>query len=132
MNTQDNLKRISDKLEKVIEVLVDHCNAEEASHVNMKRYLAKVMRVTDNEAPRAIPKEEAFSSLLAWTPGRGEKLGPFESTNRRANNNSDAFNHAYNILKRNDHAINKPLVEKGWTHRYWYFGEDRIFRKKNA
>jgi len=106
--------------EKVSEAIVDFANALEAACVQLKRYIAQQQGVGI--------KEQSFSALLGWTPSKGERLGEFEWCSREANSNSDAFNGAMNILKRNDATIKNQLKEDSWLHCYWFY-EDRIFRR---
>lgn len=109
--------------EKLSEAIIDFANALEAACVQLKRYIG--------ERHGVGLKESTFTSLLGWEKSQGERLGEFEYTSREANNNSDAFNHAYNILKANDATIKNHLSEKGWRYRYWLYPDrpDIIYRK---
>jgi len=100
--------------------MLDFANALEAACVQLKRYIGENKGVG--------VREETFASLLGWTQSKGERLGEFEWTSRELNNNSDAFNHALNILKANDATIKNQFKEDAWRHTYWFF-EDRIFRR---
>lgn len=50
--------------------------------------------------------------MLGWEKSQGKRIGEFEYTSRKANQNSDAFNRALNILKTNDATIKNHLTEK--------------------
>ena len=106
--------------EKLSEAVVDFANALEAACVQLKRYIAEQHGVG--------VKEETFTSLLGWTPSKGERLGNFEWCGREANNNSAAFNRAMAILKTSSATIKNQFGEENWKHKYWYY-EDRIFRR---
>lgn len=106
--------------ERISEALADFCSAIEAAAFDLKRRIGQLHGVG--------LKEETFSSLLGWTESKGKKLGEFEWCSREANNNSDAFRHAMNILKANDATIKNQLKEDDWHCCYWYY-EDRIFRR---
>lgn len=102
---------------------MDFANALEAACVQLKRYIAQEQGVG--------VKEETFTTLLAWEKTRGNRLGEFEFTSRKANNNSDSFNHAYNILKVNNAFINSRFHDKGYEFSYWVYDKnpDIIYRQ---
>jgi len=106
--------------EKLSGAIIDFANAVEAACVQLKRYVGEQQTVG--------VKEETFTKLLGWTQSKGERLGEFEWCSREANNNSDVFNHAMNILKRNDATIKNQLKEDSWRYNFWHY-EDRIFRR---
>jgi hypothetical protein len=109
--------------DKVAEAIIDFANAMEAAAVNLRRLIG--------ETHGAAVKEEVFLKLLAWEPSKGEKLGDYETTSRKANNNSDTFNHAYNVLKANNAAINNRFHGEGFTYTFWLYVEkpDVIYRQ---
>jgi len=109
--------------EDLSEAIIDFANALEAACVQLKRYIGKRHGVG--------LEESTFTSLLGWEKSQGERLGEFEYTSRKANSNSDAFNHAYNILKVNNATIKNHLTEKGWRYYYWLYPDrpDIIYRK---
>ena len=114
-------------IEDVLEILLDHANAEEANAVELKHRITRLLNVKEAVAV----KEEPFSKLLGWGKTQGSKLGEFEVTTRKANSNSDVFNHVYNILKRNNAAINARLHGEGYKFSYWLYHEkpDVIYRQ---
>lgn len=109
--------------EKLSEAILDFANAVEAACIQLKRYVRETQGVG--------LKEEIFTKLLGWEKTQGSKLGEFEVTSRKANNNSDAFNHAYNILKRNNAAINARFHGEGYLYSYWLYSEksDVVYRQ---
>lgn len=109
--------------DKLTEAITDFANAIEAACVQLKRYIGETQGVG--------VKEETFTKLLGWEKTQGSKLGEFGVTSCKANNNSDAFNHAYNILKRNNAAINKRFHAEGYKFSYWLYSEkpDVIYRQ---
>jgi hypothetical protein len=115
-----SLKQVSDKL---AEAIVDFANAVEAACVQLKRYIGQTKGLS--------VKEETFLNLQAWEKSRGNRLGEFAFTTRKANNNSDAFNHAYNILKVNNASISDRFHDEGYQFSYWiYSGKpDVIYRQ---
>jgi len=109
--------------EKLSEAIVDFANALEAACVQLKRYIG--------ESKGIGTKEEIFTKLLGWQESRGNKLGAFAFTTRKVNNNSDFFNHAYNILKANKASISNRFHDKGYQYNYWIYSEkpDTIYRQ---
>jgi len=109
--------------DKVSEAIVDFANAVEAACVQLKRYIGEFKGVG--------AKEESFTCLLGWKQSQGNRLGAFDFTTQKANNNSDAFNRAYNILKVNNASISNRFHDKGWKYSYWVYSEkpDVIYRQ---
>jgi len=109
--------------EKVAEAIVDFANSLEAACVQLKRYI--------RELHGGGIKEETFTRLLGWQESQGNKIGTFEFTTRKANNNSDVFNHAYSILKANNANIGSRFHDDGYQHSYWLFSgkPDTIYRQ---
>lgn len=98
--------------EQLQEDLVDFLNAIEAACVNLKHRIARV---------HGVVSERAFLNLVGWEKSQGNKIGEFSFTTRKANNNSDAFNHALNILKTNNATISSRFHDKGFQHSYWLY-----------
>jgi len=88
------------------------------------------MAPPETESKVAV-KEKIFTNLLGWEKSQGTRLGEFEFTSRKANNNSDAFNHAYNILKANNAAISSRFHGEEFQHSYWLYEQkpDVIYRQ---
>jgi hypothetical protein len=109
--------------EKLSEIMLDFFNAVEAACVQGKRLIGALHGV--------CVKEEAFLSLLGWSRSQGNRIGEFEFTTRKTNNNSDAFNHAYNILKINNASISNRFQDKVFQFGYWLFDgkPDTIYRQ---
>jgi len=109
--------------DELSEAVVDFANALEAACVQLKRYIG--------ESKGVGAKEESFTGLLGWKQSQGNRLGAFEFTTQKANNNSDAFARAYNILKVNNASISSRFHDKGWQFSYWLYSEktDTIYRQ---
>jgi len=109
--------------DKVAAAVVDFANALEAACVQLKRYIG--------EQQTLGVKEETFTKLLGWEETRGDRLGEYETTSRKANNNSDAFNHALNILKRNNATISSRFHDEGYKYSFWLYEKkpDTIYRQ---
>jgi len=109
--------------EKLSEAVVDFVNAVEAACVQLKRYVGKQQTLG--------VKEEVFTKLLAWEKTRGDRLGEYETTSQKANNNSDAFSHALNILKRNNASISARFHDENYGYSYWLYEKkpDVIYRQ---
>jgi len=78
-------------------------------------------------------KEETFTCLLGWEKNSGNRIGDFEFTTRKANNNSDQFNHAYGILKTNNADIKNQFSDEGFKFHYWIWQEGKpytVYRKE--
>lgn len=113
------------KNEKLSEAVVDFACALEAACVQLKRYIGQQQGVE--------VKEETFLNLQGWEKRTGERIGEYEFTTRKTNDNSELFNHAFNILKANDATIKNHFSEKGWRFYYWTWPEssvDTIYRKE--
>jgi len=111
-------------LEAIVEANVDFATAIEAAAVDYKQRISQIYGV-------GKLKEDPFLSLKGWTKTQGDKLGDFEFTTKEANNNSDAFNRCFNILKANDATIKQHFGERAWQYFYWLWPErdDTIYRK---
>jgi hypothetical protein len=113
--------------EKIAEALTDFCNALESLAVNLRR---QIQAITKIEVKVKI-SEERFN-VLKWQDEKGERLGDFQAA-YRSHNLPENWDHAWNILKRNNSLIANPFHEEGYEFRYWIYPEkykDRIFRKK--
>jgi len=116
---------MSEKLsEAIIEILIDHANAEEANAVNMKHQLAKLVGVKEAVAV----KEETFT-VLKFEKQRGNKIGEFEVA-YKANNIPEKFQRAYNILEKNNATISNRYRGDGYIFTHWLYGKDKIYRQK--
>jgi len=114
-------------LNDLIESLIDFCNAQESSVVNLRR---QIVLLSKNQL-RARISEEDFN-ILKWENEKGAKLGDFQAAYKK-HNLPDKWHHAYNILKVNTSLISNPFKEEGYVYRYWIYPEkynDKIFRKK--
>jgi len=112
--------------EKILEVLADMANGLEALAVNLKRQVAELAGVKEEQKPAAV--SEVTFTTLSFEPQKGEKLGDFETASSK-NNIPDKWNQAFNILKQNNSTINVRYHGQGYQCSYWIYG-DRIFRQK--
>ena len=110
------------KAEKLSEAIMDFANALEAACIQLKRYVGDF---------HGVVKEETFLNLSGWEKSQGNRIGEFEFTARKANIDSDVFNHAYNILKANSASISNRFLDKGYRFTYWLFSgkPDTIYRQ---
>lgn len=104
------------------EALLEFLNACEAGIASAKMMIAKKKNVAEI-------REQSFINLLGWTQRTGDKLGDFEVTSRSANNDSDVYRHAFNVLEANNATIKDRYHGKGFIYSYWLYN-DNIFRKK--
>lgn len=76
-------------------------------------------------------KEETFTSLLGWTATKGNRIGDYEYTSQEANQNSDAFKRAMQILKNNSASISSRFHDEGFKYGYWIYDKKPsvIYRK---
>lgn len=112
--------------EKILEVLADMANGLESLAVNLKRQVAELAGVKEEQKPAAVA--EMTFAMLKFEPQKGEKLGDFETASP-ANNIPEKFNTPFNILKQNNSGINSRYHGQGYQFAYWIYG-DRIFRQK--
>lgn len=113
--------------EKLTEALFNFCNASEAACVDLKRQLGEATPLKPMQ-PQAV-KEETFLALN-WESQHGTKLGDYETASKKNNLLTAWWESAYAILSQSNATIQSPLKGAGYTHRYWLYGEDKIYRKK--
>jgi hypothetical protein len=111
--------------EKTLEIIVDFFNAVESACVNGRRQIAEAMKVTEKDTV-TVP-EQTFN-LLKFEPQKGEKLGEFETAEKK-NNTEQNWNHAYNVLKQSNSTINARYHGEAYICSYWLF-KDKIYRQK--
>lgn len=105
----------------VLEAFLDFLDAVEAGIANARRTISQVKGVT-------AVKEETFH-ILKWEKKEGSRIGEFEVAYKK-NNLADKWGPAYNILRKNNAAINNRHYGDGYLHTYWLYGEGRIYRQK--
>jgi hypothetical protein len=110
--------------EKILEIILDYFNAQEAACVNAKRQISELVNATESHQ---TVSEQTFN-VLKFVEHKGEKLNEF-GTAERKDNDEQAWLHAFNILKQNDSTINKRFHGVGYVYSYWIYNE-RIFRQK--
>jgi len=115
---------MNEDAERVLEILLDYLNAEEANVVNAKQQIARLVEVEINT------HEQTFL-LLKYQQSKGERLGDFEVCYKNENK-VDEWQRAFNILKVNQANIKNSLSEGPWVYRYWLYekNHDRFYRKK--
>lgn len=114
------------ELEKIVEIIVNYANAQEAACVDLKRRVAELVSVEEASAVR----EETFT-CLKFDKQQGSRLGEFEVAGK-ASNLVDKFSHAYGILRANNATIKERYHGPGYAYSYWLYGPsgDRIYRQK--
>ena len=110
--------------EEILEILVNFANAQEAAAVDLKHRIAKLVGVKESVAV----KEETFD-ILKFETQKGEKLGEYEVAHR-ASNLPEKFSHAFGILKASNSMINSRYHGPNYSHGYWIYGADKIYRKR--
>ena len=118
--------KLSHNEEKIIEAVLNLANALEAAAVDTKHRISELVGVSPQEAPAV--KEEVFN-ILKFEQQKGEKLGEFEVAHK-SSNLPDKWQHAFNILSRNNATIKNRYHGKDYAYSYWLYGEDRIYRQK--
>jgi len=113
-----------ERLEKVLDAVLNLANALEAAAVDVKQRLAEIAGVKE----AAAVKEETFT-ILKFEAAKGERLGEFEIA-AKASNLPDKWQPAYNILRRSNATIKERYHGAGYAYSYWLYGEDRIYRQK--
>ena len=71
-------------------------------------------------------KEETFSTLK-WVEQTGEKLGSYQTADKK-DNLGEPWQTAFNILQKSEATIAKRYHGTQYVFSYWLFGE-RIFRQ---
>lgn len=80
----------------------------------------------ENE-PAAV-KETTFTTLR-WEAQKGSKLGDFEVA-YKASNIEDKWQHAFKILRNSNATIKERYHGESYSHSYWVYGQDKIYRQK--
>lgn len=113
---------MSKEAEKVLEILVNYANAQEAAAVDLKQRIAELVGA---KAPASVKYGEADFDKLFWEDLKGSK-GPFQRTSKTSTENHPVFQALQAILKKN----------KGFCHigayKYWFDNQnpDVIDRRK--
>jgi len=111
-------------IEEVLEILLNHVNAEEAATVDLKHRIAKLLDVKEAVAVR----EDPFLSLK-YERRTGNRLKEFEVATKTLNSCSEDFEKCLNILRRNGANIKDRFHCEGWKFSYWLYGENTIYRQ---
>jgi hypothetical protein len=116
---------MSDKNQRLAEIVLDYLNAQEASCVNARRQIGELFTVAEPTQQKTV-SEQAFN--LKFVEHTGSKLNEY-ATAERKDNDEQAWLQAFNILKQNDSTINERFHAAGYVYSYWIYNE-RIFRQK--
>jgi len=117
---------VSERLqEAIIEILLDHANAEEAVAVNLKHRIAELVGVKEAVAV----KEDTFNTLN-YEKQTGSKIGAFEVADK-AKNDAEKFQRALNILEKNQATIANRYYGDDYEFSYWVY-QGRIYRQLKA
>jgi hypothetical protein len=114
--------------EKVMEILVDYANAQEAAAVSLKRQVAELVGVK-RPGPAAV-KEETFT-ILQFEAQQGAKIGSYEVA-YRANNLPEKWDHAHGVLRAANATISSRYKGEDYTFTYWLYGTGKIYRQKKV
>lgn len=118
---------MSEDLKILVEDIVVFLNGVEASCVNLRKQIEKLV----GREVKAKIREERFE-VLKWQDEKGSRLGDYQVA-YQDHNLPENWSHAFNILKANNSLIADPFKEEGYEFRYWIYPEkygDRIFRKR--
>jgi len=112
--------------EKILQLLADFMTAIEAAAVQFKQELNKI-------AEHEFGLSENPFTVLKWKPITGNRLGEFEVA-EKAENDNQAWENAYQILKNRNATLKNHLGDKDWTYYYWLYDRtsDRIYRKRRS
>ena len=113
-----------EKLQRLMEIIVDYSNATEAAAVNMKRQIVEVVGVKGIVAV----KEETFI-ILKFEKQQGNRIGEFGVAYAKVNI-PEKFQQAWNILNKSNAVIGGRYHGEGYTYSYWLYGENKIYRQK--
>lgn len=72
---------------------------------------------------------EITFTILKWDAQAGSKLGDFEVA-YKASNDENKWQHAFNILRNSNATIKTRYHGESYSHSYWIYGQDRIYRQK--
>ena len=72
---------------------------------------------------------EITFTILKWDAQTGSKLGDFEVA-PQATNIQDKWQHAFNILRNSNATIKTRYYGESYSHTYWIYGQDKIYRQK--
>jgi len=112
--------------DELTEIFVDFLNALESACVNAKRQIAEVKGVSEEKKPVAV--SELTFNTLKFEQQKGEKLGEFETADKK-NNIPEKFQYAFNVLSKSNSVISNRYSGTGYVYTYWTYN-NRIFRQK--
>ncbi len=115
---------MSKESEKVLEILVNYANAQEAAAVDLKHRIAELVGVKE----ASTVKEETFTTLK-FDSQKGDRLGEFEVAHK-ASNLPDKFSPAYGILRASNATIKERYHGPGYAYSYWLYGENKVYRQR--
>ena len=115
--------------EKILEILCDHASALEALAVNLKRHVAELAGIKEEQKKEANAVLEETFTCLKFEPQQGAKIGEYEVA-YKANNLEDKWTQAYNVLRNSNATINSRYHGEGYQFSYWLYGEGKIYRQK--
>ena len=113
-----------EKLEKIIEAILNNANAQEAAAVDLKRRIAEIVGVKE----LSTVKEETFT-ILKFEKQQDAKIGEYEVA-YKPNNLPEKFQPAFNILSKSNATISSRYHGGGYAYSYWLYGESKIYRQK--
>jgi len=109
---------------EILQIIGDFASALEAAAVQVKHRIAELTSLKEAVAV----KEETFN-ILKFEKRQGARIGEYELA-YKANNITDKWVHAFNILRQNNSIINSRYEGQGYFYRYWIYGEGKIYRQK--
>jgi len=115
---------MSEGVEKVLEILVNYANAQEAAAVDLKHRIVELVGVKES----AAVKEETFN-ILKWEKQTGSRIGEYEVA-YKTHNIPDKWSQAYGILSKSNATIASRYHGSDYAFSYWLYGDAKIYRQK--
>lgn len=81
------------------------------------------------ENPEPAEIDEITFTTLKWEAQKGAKLGDFDIA-CKTSNIQDIWQHAFNILQNSNATIKERYHGGTYSHAYWVYGRDKIYRQK--
>lgn len=117
----------ANQTDELAEIITDFLNAMEAACVNARRKIAEIKGVAEKKSPAAV--NETIFSILKFEAQQGAKLGEY-AVAYKANNPTDSWNKAFEILTKEKATIQERYHGKGYVFSYWLYGSDKIYKQK--
>lgn len=115
--------------EKLREIVMDYANAQEAAVVSLKRQIAELAGIKEEQKKESAAVSEQNFTILKFELQQGSKIGEY-AVAYKTNNLPEKWNSAFNVLSKSNAVINDRYHGQNYEFSYWLYGEGKIYRQK--